>query len=587
MSILKKFLFLANNFINSDFFKLIIILLIALFLRTFRLSFSPPRLTHDEMSIGYNAYSILKTGKDEWGRSFPLDFEAFGDHKLPGYIYSLVPFLSFLPMSMVSIKIPSIIAGLSTILAMFYLTKTITKNRHLSFLTAFLLAISPWPIHISRMALESNLALALFSWGIYFLIKTFDLNSVKDASKNLVKDNRAAILAGLFLAFSTYFYIAYRLIVILVLFLTLVLTFKYKLSKKRLLALFSVFILVLLPLIGQLFGKSGTARFTQVSIFSNDGVEATILEQHNFCFLSQPKFLPRICRVIYNKPFFYIKTFSKNYLSFLLPTFLFIEGDQLEYLNDPSFAEFYMFLIPFYLMGINYWVKKKGYKADIIKYSFLIAPIPSALVGDPQIVRGSALLLFVTLFSATGIYEVFRLIKKKFYKYSFVVFTLLLTLISLVRFFISYSYIYPGKYENSFYQLSDKIALFMLEKESDYDLIYIDKNFPDAHILISFYNQIDPSWYQDNIVRPVSQDGFGFSHPTKLGKYEFGDELLDGFICNEEDDKKVLYVSNHLEIPADWVFKDFSNVHTQVQVYDIDQTRDKLKKAKLFRNICH
>ena len=124
MSILKKFLFLANNFINSDFFKLIIILLIALFLRTFRLSFSPPRLTHDEMSIGYNAYSILKTGKDEWGRSFPLDFEAFGDHKLPGYIYSLVPFLSFLPMSMVSIKIPSIIAGLSTILAMFYLTKT-------------------------------------------------------------------------------------------------------------------------------------------------------------------------------------------------------------------------------------------------------------------------------------------------------------------------------------------------------------------------------------------------------------------------------------------------------------------------------
>lgn len=136
--------------------------------------------------------------------------------------------------------------------------------------------------------------------------------------------------------------------------------------------------------------------------------------------------------------------------------------------------------------------------------------------------------------------------------------------------------------------MSDEIVQFISEKESDYDIIYLDKKtYPDAHILLSFYNQIDPLWYQENVVRSAKADGFGFSHPTKLGKYEFGDELIDGFICNEKDGQKVLYVSNHLEIQADWIFKDFSNVHTQVQVYDIDQTRDELKREKLFRNTCH
>lgn len=267
MSIFKKFLFIAKKSINSDFFKLIVILLIALFFRTFRLSFSPPRLTHDEMSIGYNAYSILKTGKDEWGRSFPLDFEAFGDHKLPGYVYVLVPFLSFLPMDIISIKIPSIIAGLFTVLAIFYLTKTITKNKHLSFLAAFLLAISPWPIHISRMALESNLALAIFSWGIYFLIKVFDEKSIKNTSKKWFKNNKDVVLAGLLLALSTYFYIAYRLITILVLLIIFILNFKYKLNRNKLVILFISFVIVILPLAGQLLGKSGTARFTQVFNF--------------------------------------------------------------------------------------------------------------------------------------------------------------------------------------------------------------------------------------------------------------------------------------------------------------------------------
>jgi len=50
---------------------LIIILLLGAFFRFFRLTTAPPGLNWDEVSIGYNAYSILITGRDEWDSYYP------------------------------------------------------------------------------------------------------------------------------------------------------------------------------------------------------------------------------------------------------------------------------------------------------------------------------------------------------------------------------------------------------------------------------------------------------------------------------------------------------------------------------------
>ena len=57
------------------------ILTLATFLRLYRLKDNPAGFFCDEASIGYNAYSILTTGKDEWGQPWPLFFRAFGEYK--------------------------------------------------------------------------------------------------------------------------------------------------------------------------------------------------------------------------------------------------------------------------------------------------------------------------------------------------------------------------------------------------------------------------------------------------------------------------------------------------------------------------
>ena len=73
--------------VNRPYILLLGIVLVAFLLRFVRLSSIPVSLSHDEVAIGYNAWSILKTGSDEYGVRFPLLFKSFDDYKLPGYIY--------------------------------------------------------------------------------------------------------------------------------------------------------------------------------------------------------------------------------------------------------------------------------------------------------------------------------------------------------------------------------------------------------------------------------------------------------------------------------------------------------------------
>src|SRR3989344_1656359 len=153
--------------INYKIF-LILIVLFAAFVRLIFSNQSPPSLNWDEASLGYNAYSILKTGKDEWGRVFPLTFEAFGDYKLPGYIYTLIPFVAIFGLNEFSIKLPSIIAGVISVFLLYLIIKKLTQNNSLALVSALLLAISPWHIFLSRIALEANLAFMFFLAAVYF-----------------------------------------------------------------------------------------------------------------------------------------------------------------------------------------------------------------------------------------------------------------------------------------------------------------------------------------------------------------------------------------------------------------------------------
>src|SRR5690606_11438764 len=125
--------------------------------------------------------SILKTGKDEWGVTFPLIFRAFGDYKLPLYIYLTVIPVALFGLNAISVRLVSVLAGTLAIPGIYLLTRQLFPNVALNFkfkkrsvslslpfLTAFFLSLLPWHLFISRPALEANLGLTLFLFAVYF-----------------------------------------------------------------------------------------------------------------------------------------------------------------------------------------------------------------------------------------------------------------------------------------------------------------------------------------------------------------------------------------------------------------------------------
>jgi tetratricopeptide (TPR) repeat protein/4-amino-4-deoxy-L-arabinose transferase-like glycosyltransferase len=150
-----------------------LIVVLAAVVRLYNLVENPPGFFADEASFGYNAYTILHTGKDEFGARLPLFFKAFGEYKLPVYIYSQVPFIAVLGLSELPVRLTSAVYGVLTIVAVYFLMRVFFQKDGPALAAAATLAVSPWHIFYSRTGLGDilvhafwlTLAIALFVLG--------------------------------------------------------------------------------------------------------------------------------------------------------------------------------------------------------------------------------------------------------------------------------------------------------------------------------------------------------------------------------------------------------------------------------------
>ena len=150
------------------------IVLLAAVLRFYQLGTNPPSLDWDEVSLSYNAYSLIRNGTDEYGNAFPLlSIRSFNDYKPPMYVYALVPSLLIFGKTDFAVRFPSALAGILTVLFTYLLVKELFKDKKLATIAALLLTISPWHLQFSRIAFEANLALFFFVTGMFFLVKSF------------------------------------------------------------------------------------------------------------------------------------------------------------------------------------------------------------------------------------------------------------------------------------------------------------------------------------------------------------------------------------------------------------------------------
>lgn len=456
---------------------LLLIIGIGFILRVAYSSYFPPSLNWDEVSLGYNAYALLKTGQDEWGQKLPNVFRAFGDYKLPVYVYLSVVPVAFLGLNPLSVRITSILAGSLLIFFSYLIARRIFSPR-VGLISAFLIALSPWTFFMSRVALEANLGALFITMGAYFLLSNKLLRAILFLGLSAWTYNSARVFAPLFLI--TYFFLNRR---------------RFKLLIRH----YLLFVLLFVPVVIQLFSPAGQARYKSLSLIDSGAIAR----------INELRSLPG-GRLLYNKVTYFSYQFAVNYLRHFSPNFLFIKGGNHYQFSVQNFGLLYWICLPFFYLGL--------FKTNkFLLLWLLLAPIPGSLTRDtPHVLRAITMLPLPMIFTAVGL-EMFK--KMKLVSYLFCAGILVLV--------INYALV-AKNYRNNFswaWQYGyAQVVNYIKENGGKYDRIIFTKRYGEPHEFIAFFWPWDPKdfvahkqWdYHDNWYWVNSLDKLDFINDWEM-----------------------------------------------------------------------
>ena len=506
---------------------LIIIILLGFTFRIWNLDNLPAGFTADEASHGYDAYSLIQTGKDQWGQPWPIAFRSFGDFKLPVYTYLTIPFILIGGLNEFTVRLPGALFGTLAILTTFLFAKELFKlsklpvtNYRLPMLSALLLMISPWHVQLSRQAVEANLTsffipLALWAW-LKGLLSTRNLNYWW-------------LLSAFILGINLYTYHAARaftlLIVPLIILISCIQMNKgfLQLIKQHFLPIL-IFIIFLVPM-GISLVSGGSSRGLDVAIFNpTDNWQALSNLRHETVLSGIPDFLARLTT---NKLTYTVKEFIQNYIIYLSPYFLFVQGSgEATYGMLPGRGVLNWFELPFILIAILFTIKKPNFPVKFLLVLLLLAPIPAALSKGAGLAanRATPMLPFIHILSAYGLtiilYQLHKLNKLiKITSYLFLGFSVLL----FFGFFLKDNLIHAPKIQAQAMSSGWREAVPYLNQVSDqYDYIIISRKFNEPQIFLMFYTPMDPVKIQQITPNWLAYEKQNLNFIDQLGEYHLG-----------------------------------------------------------------
>ncbi len=480
---------------------LAIILFLAGLLRLPYLNSHMPSLYGDEIAIGYNALSIVKTGRDEFGKFMPLQFESWGDQKNPVYIYAVALVQLFTGPTPGSVRIPSALAGLIAVYLVYKLVDLFKLGESTALISSALLAVSPWHIHISRGGYESNLALTLGLASVYFLL-----------TKKLF---RSAIL----LALASYTYYTTKLFAPALLMMVWVWSnwgSKLKTLVKPFLNYWLMVFVFALPALYLAFFAGGQVRFQNINIFVDKTITNRVERGRNF--FDNPKSI--LAKVLENKYVYNLEDFATYYFDNFSGQFLFVGGDSNVRYGMANHGMLYLLDAPLIIAGLIILYSKNRRLWLLLVGWLLLAPLPTALVGRAYGLRSLAILPIPQILAAFSLVEFYQWSKKSGIKLSLYGLFIGVYLLSVLNWGLRYVYQYPS-YGRYWYDSTMFEALqFAKKHESEYDNIIITQSYGETSMYYAFYNQIDPRDYRKAKENKLTVDGVPM---IKIGKYYFGD----------------------------------------------------------------
>jgi 4-amino-4-deoxy-L-arabinose transferase-like glycosyltransferase len=455
-------------------------------LRFWHITQVPPALNSDEVAIGYNAYSILKTGRDEYNIQHPLTFRSFDDYKMPVYVYMVSVSMKVFGYNDFAVRFPSALFGTITVLLTYLLSKELLKRwdnkEQISLLAAASLAISPWSLQFSRAGYEANVAVFFVVSGVYLFLLG-------------VKRGWLLILSAFVFALAIWTYLTPRIFVPL-LCVGLALIYRKELWKQKSAVIVSLILgfIILFPVLKLSLSPQGQMRASGVSVFGNpDDLKKSAARAMRD--ESQGR---KIFMVFDNRRLTYALTFLYGYFGHFNPNFLFLHQSINKY-RAPDVGLLYLFELPLLATGAYMLVRKWSQGSAVLFLWIIISPVAAAFTPPPpHPVRSLVFLPTFQIVSALGLITLAYALMKKKIIVRYLLGALAVSSISLnvVYYLHQYYYVLPVEDARDWYMGRREMTEKINAVKDAYDTVYVSKSLDFPYIFYLYYSLIDPLVYQ-------------------------------------------------------------------------------------------
>lgn len=540
---------------------LALIITLGLILRVYKLDSVPPGLTWDEAALGYNAYSILKTGKDEYGSFLPLTLKSFGDYKPALFAYLDIPFVALFGLNEWAVRLPSVLAGVGFIILSFLIIREIFKDTWLSLAVTFFAALSPLSIQFSRAGFESNVAVSLNLLGLYLFLKG-------------LKYSKYFFGSVLSFILSMFCYQGSKMFVPIIL-IGLFLFFRRQSKVNRNLFL-SLIIVVLAGIAIYLstfaLGQSDRLMAQNLFAYKRDQSQIDLISEENGLKPGSLQF-----EALHGEWWEFVRGIIDRYLIYFSPDTLIIKGDYSprHSVPDLGIVNYYaLLLIPFgfYLL----WMKKEQGKKIILFWLFT-ATIPAVLSRDLiSMVRALNIMFPFAILEGFGFYYLVNKLSVVIRQSKILTAGILGAIITLnFIIYLDFYFIHLPKENSQGWLYGYKQIISQMPETSKYDKVVFTDEYGQPYIYYLFYKKYSPEKYQ--LQAKLEQTTVDVGTVRKLDNIEFrkinwpvdrglentlligsGEEMPDYDIATERKSKKISGVDFLDGKPA---FKIVENAH--------------------------
>jgi hypothetical protein len=436
---------------------LLFILLLGLFLVTFRLGSVPSGFHWDEAANGFSAFSIMESGKDEWGVSYPLFIQSFGDFKSAFLSYAIIPFFKIGGVTEAMARLPGALLALFGVYSFIHFI--FPKSKGLGLLAGLVLVTNPWFLHYSRIAFEPMPSLGLMLGGVWLWH---------------TKQQKIKVAGGLLLLLSMYVYHSARLFVPVLVVLHLIAFHRQEIKKHLVKQKWSWLLVVIGSAVTwySVLFTSGGERAKDV-FFWNQTELTTVVEEG--IYRNRVLGFPMV-RVFNNKGWEVLTVLSKKYANHFSPEYLMPQNNQTDAFSFQRQGNFYLFLVPFLLIGIFSAYKRDSYYWFFLGW-LLTSPIPSSLTSG-MINPNRSLIMIPALcyFAARGIVVSKAWVEKNTtLPKKEVIFTGFISLLFITNFglyFHDWLVFFPEASEPYWHGFNKQASQDVWQKRHEYDTVY-------------------------------------------------------------------------------------------------------------------